>query len=428
MKDKRKLYNLTKNELFPLCRSITGKGIYKSFIFIKKHFPKLKIFSIRSGEKVFDWRVPDEWNINKAFILDKNGKKIIDFKNNNLHVVNYSKPVNKFINKKNLLKKLYSYKSQPNAIPYVTSYYKKDWGFCCTYKQQKELDKKYKNEDLFKVLINSNLNKKGKLKFAEYFIKGKSKQEILISTYLCHPSMANNELSGPLVSMFLIDYFSSKVNNKSLRFIFIPETIGSLVFIHKNRMKLKNIIGAFNLTCIGDDKMHSCMLSKYKNSLSDRALLTAYKKLNIKYKVFPFSKRGSDERQFNSPFVDLKMTSIFRSKYNEYKQYHSSEDDFNFISFKGISGGYKIAKEAIKILDQFVIPKSTKIGEPFLSKYNLYDYLSIKKRNKKNEVLDFLQFSDGNNEISDIRKILKLNDNKTKNILKTLLNNKLVQV
>ena len=164
-------------------------------------------------------------------------------------------------------------KEQPDAIPYITSYYKKRWGFCLTYNQFKEINIKYSDEDAFKVVINSNLNNNGSLNYGELIIKGKSRKEILISTYICHPSMANNELSGPIVSMSLINYFIGKKLNKTLRFIFIPETIGSIAYLSRNLKYLKRyVIGGYNLSCIGDERKHSCMLSKNENSPSDEAL------------------------------------------------------------------------------------------------------------------------------------------------------------
>ena len=298
----------------------------------------MKIYSIKSGTKVFDWKIPPEWSVSDAYIIDKYNNKIIDFKKNNLHLVGYSIPINQLLSKKKLFKNLYFLKKQKDAIPYVTSYYKKRWGFCISYKQFKIIDKKYSLNDKFKVVINSNLKKNGFLNYGEIILKGKSKKEILISTYICHPSMANNELSGPIVSMSLINHFRKKKLNKTLRFIFIPETIGSISYLNKNQKYLKkNVIGGYNLSCIGDERQHSCMFSKYKNSPSDEAIIEAYRSLKIKnYKVYSFLKRGSDERQYNSPGVDLKISSIFRTKYGNIK-YHSSLDDFNLVT-RGLRG------------------------------------------------------------------------------------------
>ena len=199
-----------------------------------------------------------------------NGLKIIEFRKNNLHLVGYSEPINKTFTKNELFKNIHYLQNQPEAIPYITAYYKKRWGFCISYNQFKKFQKKYSVKDNFKVVIQSSFKKNGYLNYGELVLPGKSKQEILISTYICHPSMANNELSGPMVSMGLIDYFKTKKLSKTLRFIFIPETIGSIAYLSKNLDYLKNnVIGGYNLSCIGDDRQHSCMFSKYQNSPSD---------------------------------------------------------------------------------------------------------------------------------------------------------------
>ncbi len=423
----KRYYNLGKNVLFPICRSITGNGTRKTLKIIKNEFPSLKIKKIRSGTKVFDWKIPPEWNIKNAYIIDKYGQKIVDFKKNNLHLVGYSHSINKSLKKNKMFKKIFFQKNKPNAIPYVTSYYKKKWGFCISYNQKKKLDREYSDKDTFRVVINSNFKKKGYLNYGELVLKGKSKQEILISTYICHPSMANNELSGIIVSMGLIDYFKSKKLNKTIRFLFIPETIGSIAYISKNLPHMKkNIIGGYNLSCIGDNRAHSYMLSKYENSPSDFALIEAYKKLRIKnYKKYSFLKRGSDERQYNSPGVEIPITSIFRSKYGTFPEYHTSLDDFNLVTLKGINGGLKVAKTAVNILLNKLIPKTKMLCEPHMSKYNLYPTVSsntvnIKTILKTRNYMDFLQYSDGKNDIEQISKKIKLSLFETKKIYKLL--------
>ena len=377
-----KYYSIAKNSLFPICRSITGDGVRKTLQIIKKEFPLLKIHNVKSGTKVFDWKIPPEWNISDGYILDKNNKKIIDFKNNNLHVVGYSTPINKFLLKRNLFKHLHTLPKQQKAIPYVTSYYKKNWGFCISHLKKKKIDKDYKETDTFKVVIKSSFRHKGNLNYGELILKGKSKQEILVSTYICHPSMANNELSGPIVSMSLIKYFSKiKKLDKTLRFIFIPETIGSITYLHKNLKALKkNIIGGYNLTCIGDERQHSCMFTKYNNTNSDKSLEAAYKKLKIKFKKYSFLKRGSNERQYNSPGIDLPIAGIFRTKFGEFPEYHTSLDDFTLVTKKGIRGGFIVAKTAIDILRKKIIPKNKILCEPQMGKRGLYHQrLSQKK-------------------------------------------------
>ena len=428
----KKFYNLGKKELFKICRSITGNGVRKTLRIFKRHFSSLEIHEVPSGTKVFDWKIPPEWNISNAYVIDNENKKIIDFKKNNLHLVGYSIPVNKVLKKAELFKHLHSLPQQPNAIPYVTSYYKKYWGFCITHKEKKFFEKKYKKNDKFKIIINSRFKKNGHLTYGELIIPGNSKKEILISTYICHPSMANNELSGTIVSLSLISFFMRKKLDKTLRFIFIPETIGSITYLHKNLNYLKeNVVAGYNLSCIGDDRNHSCILSKYENSLSDKALIETYKKLKIKFTKYSYLQRGSDEKQFNYPGVDLPIATICRSKFVEYPEYHTSLDDFNFVTEKGIYGGFKVAKEAINNLQKKIVPKSVTICEPKLSNRGLHKGISIKSNyNYKGFtklLLSFLQYSDGTNDLYEISKFLRINKNKTKKLFKILKSNKLVE-
>src|SRR5210317_1080452 len=409
----KRYYNIAKNELFPLTRSLTGQGVKKTLNIIQKEFPKLKIKKFKSGTKVFDWNIPEEWNVTDAYVIDKYNNRIIDFKTNNLHLVGYSIPIKKNITKKELFKNLYFLKNQPKAIPYITSYYKRKWGFCISYNEYKILDKRYSLNDKFKVVINSNLNKKGNL----------------IYTYICHPSMANNELSGPIVSMGLINYFKNKKLNKTLRFVFIPETIGSISYLSKNLKYLKeNVIGGYNLSCIGDERQHSCMFSKYQNSPSDEAVIEAYKLLKIKnYKVYSFLKRGSDERQYNSPGIDLKISSIFRTKYGEYPEYHTSLDNFNLVTIQGCLGGFNVARKSIEILLDRIYPKCKIMCEPQMGKRGLYSTLSTKNENKSTRsYMDFLQYADGSNSLEKISNLINLDLKSVKKIYQILFKNFLI--
>ena len=425
----KRYYNIAKTKLFPIARSLTGEGVKKTLNIIQKEFPKLKIKKFKSGTKVFDWNIPEEWNVTDAYVIDKYNNRIIDFKKNNLHLVGYSIPIKKNITKKELFKNLYFLKNQPKAIPYITSYFKRRWGFCISYNEYKILDKRYSLNDKFKVVINSNLNKKGNLNYGELILKGKSKKEILISTYICHPSMPNNELYGPIVSMGLINYFKKKKLNKTLRFVFIPETIGSISYLSKNLKYLKeNVIGGYNLSCIGDERQHSCMFSKYQNSPSDEAVIEAYKLLKIKnYKVYPFLKRGSDERQYNSPGIDLKISSIFRTKYGEYPEYHTSLDNFNLVTLKGCVGGFNVARKSIEILLERIYPKCKIMCEPQMGKRGLYPTLSTKNENKlTRSYMDFLQYADGTNSLEKISNLIKLDLKSVRKIYQILFKNFLI--
>ncbi len=439
-----KLINIGK-KLFPICRSITGDGVRKSLKIISKYIENLNIKEIKSGTKVFDWRIPPEWNIKDAWIKDNKGKKIIDFKKNNLHLVNYSRPIKKVIDKNSLFKKIYFDKNNKKYIPYVTSYYNLDWGFCLSFNDFKKLYSKYKNGDNFYVNIDSSFKKKGKLTFADVIIKGKSKREILISTYICHPSMANNELSGPLLSIKLFNYFKKRENNLSIRFTFIPETIGSIAYIAQFKDKLKaNVIGGFNLSCVGDERCYSFLPSKYGNSISDVAALKSYKKNKIKFKKYSFLERGSDERQYNSPGIDLPIATMMRSKYGTYKEYHSSGDVFGrVVTERGLVQSHRVIKDAIiyidkeykknKIVNQKKIKKKIKypvakyMCEPQMGKRNLYPNLSIKQpKNETRNLMNFLQYADGKNSLEEISKLIKLNFNKTKWVYYQLKKNNLV--
>tara|TARA_Y100000590_G_scaffold453710_1_gene599235 strand:- start:4154 stop:5410 length:1257 start_codon:yes stop_codon:yes gene_type:complete len=410
-------------KIYPIHRSITGKGVLKTLKEIKKKIPKLKINSLNSGLKVFDWKIPPEWNIEQAYIADLRGKKIVDFKENNLRVVNYSSPINKIVSKNELLKHIHTMPNRKNSIPYITSYYKKYWGFCLKHSELKLL-----KEKKYKVVISSKFNYKGKLYYGECLIKGKSKKELIIHTYICHPQLANNEISGPTVTTYLAKHFSKRANNLSLRFIFVPETIGAISYLKLNLDKLKDkVLGGYVITCVGDNRNYSFLETKYQNSLSNKIAKKTFKKLKIKYKKYNFLERGSDERQYNSPGINIPIASIMRTKYGMYPEYHNSDDNFSVVTKKGLMGSFNLIKKIIEKFDKTIIPISVYKCEPFLSKRKLYPTLSTGKINKFNQgLLDFLTFCDGTNDIDDISKKIRLNKIKVNQIFKILKKNKLI--
>ena len=414
-------------ELYPINRSITGKGIIKSLRIIKKkHLENLKIKRIKSGTKVYDWKIPSEWNIKDAYIKDESGKKIVDYKKNNLHIVSYSKKIKKYISKKELNRHLFSLPKKPGAIPYVTSYYKSFWGFCISHKERKKII-----GNKFFAHIDSNFNKKGSLPYGELYLKGRSSKEILISTYICHPSMANNEVSGPVISTFIAKHFKKLKRRYSMRFIFVPETIGAIAYINKNFKNLKrNIIASYCLTCIGDDRNYSMIQSKYGNDLSDLTALEGFKKLKIRYKKYTFLDRGRDERQFNSSGVDIPMTTISRTKFGNYSEYHTSLDDFSVVTEKGLKGGYRIVKKILDLLQNKILPYSKIICEPMLSKRKLYPTRSSLSKREKDQnirnILSFMSYSNGKNDLDKISNLINLSKKNTKKIFKLLLKKKLI--
>jgi aminopeptidase-like protein len=399
--DGNEMYELAKT-LWPINRSITGEGVRKTLKLIKNQIPILKIHEVASGTKVFDWEVPLEWSINEAYILDSSGNKILDFKDNNLHVVSYSVPVDKVISLSELQKHLYSLPNQENAIPYVTSYYKKRWGFCMSESQRKKLKK-----GSYKVFIDSKFFE-GSLTYAELLIPGLSKEEIFFSSYVCHPSMANNELSGPVVLTQIIKWLMSLRGLRySYRLIFIPETIGSITYLSKNIKKMKeNIIAGCNVTCVGDEREYSFISSRNGDSLADKHLLHILKHYEPSFKKYSFLDRGSDERQYCSPGVDLPVVTFCRSKFSEYPEYHTSLDDLNLISPQGLTDSFNVLKHFINSFENNQKINYTTLCEPNLGKRGLYPTLGVKDNDDiSTKRLNFLAYSDGSTLLKIAEKI-----------------------
>ena len=328
--------------LFPINRSITGKGNEKTLEILKGVCP-IEIKSFDSGETVYDWKVPSEWNVNSAWIEDENGNKIVDFKENNVHLVGYSEPIDKVLTFEELDSHLHYLKDKRNAIPYRTSYYKRNWGFCLSYEQYASLDRTKK----YRVKIDSEFNDSGKMVYGEAYKKGNSEKEILISSYICHPSLANDNLSGVVLSCLLFKHIMNLETEYSYRLVLIPETIGSIAWLKKN--KVENIIGGFIPTCVaGPDKI-GYKPTFLENHEIDLAAQFALKEIDcIEYKFEPI---GSDERQYSSPAFRLPMASITKSKYYEYDEYHTSLDNLEFISAENLNKTLEVYKKAIYYLE-----------------------------------------------------------------------------
>lgn len=410
-------------KIFEFPRSLTGDGVRKTLLEIKKIIPGLKIKSIKSKSKAFDWKIPLEWKVNDAYIIDPKKNKICEFKKNNLHLVGYSIPIKKKISKNTLLKKLYSLPKQPSAIPYLTSYYKRDWGFCISHNQKKKLI-----DGNYKVFIDTKLFR-GKMNYGEIILKGKLKKEVLLSTYICHPSMANNEVSGPSILTFLTKWLKSLDKKYSYRIIFIPETIGSIAYIHKNLEKLKkNFKYGFIITCVGDQRNYSFLPSKYENSLSDKIALKTLKSQKIKFKKYNWLDRGSDERQFCSPLVDLPVCSIMRTKYGKYAEYHTSLDKIGkVVTKKGLFQSLNLYKKCILNLENLNLPVSNITCEPQMGKRGLYPTLSKKIQPKfTRQMMDVLSYCDGTNTLDEISKYCKIKNSQTSKIIKILYNKKII--
>lgn len=400
--EKKDIYNFCK-EIFPINRSITGKGVRDTLKIIQREIPNLTIHNIPTGERCFDWTIPKEWNVVDAYIVTPDGKKICKFNNNNLHLMGYSVPVNLIVELEDLEKHLHSLPNLPDAIPYITSYYHENWGFCISHNERKLLKK-----GKYKVFIDSALTK-GHLTYGELLIEGDTKEEIFFSTYVCHPSMGNNETSGPAVTTYLAKYIQSMLSPRySYRIVFIPETIGSIAYISKNLEKMKkNIIAGFNVTCVGDNNNYSYMPSRNGKTLSDKVAKHVLKKKVKKFNEYSFLERGSDERQYCYPGVDLPVCSVMRTKYAEYKEYHTSLDDLNFISIDGLNGAYEIHIAIIKALENNYTYVNAILCEPQLGKRGMYPNISTKSSKATVQtMMNFLTYCDGSLDLISIAELI----------------------
>lgn len=412
-------------ELFPICRSITGNGVRKTLSILNSVIGgEMVVREVPSGTQVFDWSVPKEWNIRNAWIKDSKGNKILDFKDNNLHVVGYSLPVNKKVNLEELKTIIYTQPEQPDAIPYVTSYYKERYGFCMTQNRKNNL-----KEDNYHIFIDSEL-KDGSLTYGEIIIPGDSNKEVFLSTYVCHPSMANNELSGPAVAIYLAKWLKSlPIRRYTYRIIFIPETIGSITYLSQNLEHLKKrVIAGFNISCVGDNRTFSYVASRYGNTLADKVAKNVLRFYYPEYKEYSFLKRGSDERQYNAPGVDLPVCAICRSKYGEYPEYHTSKDNLDFISPEGLAGAFEVYKQCITVLENNYKYKINVLCEPQLGKRGLYPTISQKgSYDAIKAMTDFIAYADGNNDLIDISNIIGVSVKNLTSIIEKLKINELIE-
>lgn len=396
------MYALAKR-LWPINRSLTGEGVRETLGVLKELLPNLRIHEVASGTQVFDWIVPNEWNVREAWIEGPNGIRVVDFADHNLHLMGYSIPVDTVMRLEELQEHLYSIPDQPTAIPYVTSYYSERWGFCLRHQDRLKL-----KPGSYRIHIDATL-KPGFLTYGELLIPGETENEVFLSTYICHPSMANNELSGPCVTTYLAKYLSDLPKRRhTYRVVFIPETIGSLTYLSRNIEHLKrHVVAGFNVTCVGDDRCYSYLPSRSGDTLSDRAALHVLRHLAPDFKKYSYLDRGSDERQYCAPGVDLPIASIMRSKYDAYPEYHTSLDDLALVSASGLMGGYKALHKAVEVIEHNFIPHVTVLGEPQLGRRGLYPTISAKSScDSVKTMMDLIAYSDGNHSLLDIAEII----------------------
>ena len=391
------MYRLAER-LFPICRSLTGDGVRETLRILQEIVPEMTLHEVPSGSQVFDWTVPQEWNIRNAYIEDMDGERVISFGDNNLHVMGYSLPVDKIVRREELLAMVYTQPEQPDLIPYVTSYYSPRSGFCMSENQKASLD-----QEQYHIVIDSEL-KDGSLSYGEILLPGESEREIFFSTYVCHPSMANNELSGPCVAIHLAKWLKEHPHKYSYRFVFIPETIGSITYLSRHLGKMqKNMLAGFNVSCVGDDRAFSYVPSRYGDTLADKAALNVLSFYAPDYIAYSYLDRGSDERQYCAPGVDLPVCSICRSKYGEYPEYHTSGDKLDLISPAGLGRAFQAYLYCIQGLEANGYYQCSCLCEPQLGKRGLYPTISRKGQYDQVKVMmDFIAYADGRNDLFDI--------------------------
>lgn len=438
----KRMYDFA-GQIFPYNRSLTGVGVRQTLAdideYIKSPFeaseesagsrqaaiPELKCIDIPSGSQVFDWTVPKEWVINEAYIENEKGDRIIDFKKNNLHVLGYSAPVDRWVDLEELKRYVYTEPAQPEVIPYVTSYYKERYGFCMSQKQLDSL-----SDGQYHMYVDSELID-GNLQLAEVVIPGRTDEEIMFTTYFCHPSMGNNECSGLALQSELIRFVAAKVDRRyTYRFVFNPETIGAIAYLsQKNMLKhLKDrLVAGFVLSCVGDSLDYSMIESKYADTLADKALRTVLKQQD-KYTVYDFHERGSDERQYNSAGVDLPVVCFCRSKFGQYPEYHTSADDMSFISPEGFRGSFQAMTDLIEALEANRYFKMKVLCEPQLGKRGLYS--DISRKGTYDGIMlqrDVISYADGRNDLFDMCERFGAHTSDVVDIIKRLIDNDLME-
>lgn len=397
------IYSLIQR-LWPICRSITGPGVRETLGIIKEKIPELLIHEVPTGTPCFDWKVPKEWSVRDAYILTPDGEKIADFQTNNLHLVSYSIPIELEIGLGTLENHLHSLPDQPDAIPYVTSYYKPDWGFCLPHNVRARL-----KPGRYRVKIDSALID-GHLTYGSVILPGKESKEVFLSTYICHPSLANNELSGPCVTAQIAEWLKTINRRYTYRIIFIPETIGAILYLSRHLQELKkNVIAGYVITCVGDDQAWSFIPSRDGKSLSDIAARHVMGHIAPCFKEYSFLERGSDERQYCSPGVDLPMASIMRSKYATYPEYHTSLDNLEFVSPQGLGKSFTAYKLVIETIETNCIPKTRLLCEPMMSKRGLRATTGkFGSANNTRSMMNLLAYSDGKKSLLEIANFLGL--------------------
>lgn len=385
-------------ELYPICRSITGNGVRETLKILQRYIP-LTIHEVPTGTEVFDWTVPKEWNITDAYIKNARGERVVDFQQSNLHVVNYSVPVHQTMPLAELKSRLYTLPEYPDWIPYRTSYYKENWGFCLSHNQLLAL-----NDGEYEVCIDSSLEP-GSLTYGEYYIPGETQDEILISCHTCHPSLCNDNLSGISVAVFLAKQLTELPRRYSYRFLFIPGTIGSITWLCLNEAKTANIKHGLVLTLLGDPGKFTYKQSRRTTAEIDRVAEYVLKTSGQDYEIADFFPYGYDERQYCSPGFNLPVGCFMRSPHATFPEYHTSGDNLEFVKPGQVADSFEQCSAMLQILEnnRFYLNQNPKC-EPRLGKRGLYRAVAGQADKQINEMalLWVLNLSDGQHSLLDI--------------------------
>ena len=410
-------------EIYPICRSITGNGVRETLRRLGAHV-NLDIHEVPSGTQAFDWTVPREWNIQDAYVKDSSGRKVIDFADSNLHVVSYSTPVRVHLSLQELKKHLHSLPQQPDLIPYRTSYYAENWGFCIADRQLAALP-----EDTYEVVIESTLAD-GSLTYGEYLHRGASEDEVLLSAHVCHPSLANDNCSGLALLTHLAKQLRNTKTRYSYRFLFAPGTIGALAWLARNEDKVGRIKHGVVLSCVGDGGGPTYKKSRRGDAEVDRAMALVLKHSAYRPAILDFSPYGYDERQYCSPGFNLPVGLFQRSKFGAFPEYHTSADNLNLIAPEHLDSSYRIVAELISVLeDNLTFANTSPKGEPQLGKRGLYGALGGDKDSaaRNMAMLWVLNLSDGHHSLLDISERAALPFSTVRDVATVLLQNGLLQ-
>lgn len=385
-------------ELYPICRSITGGGVRETLREIRMRIP-LEMHEVPSGTKVFDWTVPLEWNVSDAYIMNREGKRVVDFKAHNLHVMGYSLPVRKKMPLVDLKDHLFTMPDHPEWIPYRTSYYKENWGFCLRHADFERLP-----DDEYEVVIDSSLQP-GSLTYGEFYVPGETSDEILVSCHVCHPSMCNDNLSGIAVAVKLAETMVTRQRRYSYRFLFIPGTIGSITWLALNEQMVSRIKHGLVLTGVGDAGSITYKKSRQGNAEIDRAMTHVLRHSGKTYAIIDFFPYGYDERQYCSPGFNLPVGCFMRAQHGQYPEYHSSADNLDFVKAEFLVQSYEQCLEVLDLLEgnRTYMNQNPKC-EPQLGRRGLYRAVAGQQEKQWTELALFwvLNASDGHHTLLDI--------------------------